>query len=100
MVLYLNRITLAARPQPAGHVLKTIHKDRYSKLIEEMVRLRKDKKMTQTQLAQQLGRPQSYVGKVETRERKLDIIEFVDWCNAIGQSPSEVLRSQLEAEQI
>jgi len=80
--------------------LKTIHKDRYSKLIEEMVRLRKDKKMTQTQLAQQLGRPQSYVGKVETRERKLDIIEFVDWCNAIGQSPSEVLRSQLEADQI
>lgn len=80
--------------------MKTIHKDRYSKLIEEMVRLRKDKKMTQTQLAQQLGRPQSYVGKVETRERKLDIIEFVDWCNAIGQSPSEVLRSQLEAEQI
>jgi len=79
-------------------VLKTIHKDRYSKLIEEMVRLRKDKKMTQTQLAQQLGKPQSYVGKVETRERKLDIIEFVDWCKAIGQSPSEVLRSQLENE--
>ena len=79
--------------------MKTIHKDRYSQLIEEMVRLRKDKKMTQTQLAQQLGKPQSYVGKVETRERKLDIIEFVDWCNAIGQSPSEVLRSQLEMDE-
>jgi len=65
-----------------------------------MVKLRKDKKVTQTQLAQQLGKPQSYVAKIETLERKLDIVEFVDWCNAIGQSPSEVLRSQLEADQI
>jgi len=81
-------------------VLKTIHQDRYSRLIGEMVKLRKDKKVTQTQLAQQLGKPQSYVAKIETLERKLDIVEFVDWCNAIGQSPSEVLRSQLEADQI
>ncbi len=80
--------------------MKTIHQDRYSRLIGEMVKLRKDKKVTQTQLAQQLGKPQSYVAKIETLERKLDIVEFVDWCNAIGQSPSEVLRSQLEADQI
>ena len=63
-----------------------------------MVKLRKDKKVTQTQLAQQLGKPQSYVAKIETLERKLDIVEFVDWCNAIGQSPSELLRAQLETE--
>lgn len=78
--------------------MKTIHQDRYSRLIGEMVKLRKDKKMTQTQLAQQLGKPQSYVAKIETLERKLDIVEFVDWCNAIGQSPSELLRAQLETE--
>lgn len=78
--------------------MKTIHQDRYSRLIGEMVKLRKDKKVTQTQLAQQLGKPQSYVAKIETLERKLDIVEFVDWCNAIGQSPSELLRTQLETE--
>lgn len=77
--------------------MKTIHQDRYSRLIGEMVKLRKDKKVTQTQLAQQLGKPQSYVAKIETLERKLDIVEFVDWCNAIGQSPSDLLRAQLEA---
>ena len=79
-------------------MLKTIHQDRYGRLIGEMVKLRKDKKVTQTQLAQQLGKPQSYVAKIETLERKLDIVEFVDWCNAIGQSPSELLRTQLETE--
>lgn len=78
--------------------MKTIHQDRYSRLIGEMVKLRKDKKVTQTQLAQQLGKPQSYVAKIETLERKLDIVEFVDWCHAIGQSPSELLRAQLEAQ--
>lgn len=79
-------------------MLKTIHQDRYSRLIGEMVKLRKDKKVTQTQLAQQLGKPQSYVAKIETLERKLDIVEFVDWCNAIGQSPSEMLKTQLECQ--
>jgi len=54
--------------------------------------------MTQTQLAQHLGKPQSYVAKIETLERKLDIVEFVDWCNAIGQSPSEMLKTQLECQ--
>lgn len=79
-------------------MLKTIHQDRYGQLIAAMVKVRKNNQTTQTQLAQQLSRPQSYVAKIETLERKLDIVEFVDWCNAIGQSPSELLRAQLEQQ--
>ncbi|MFA9204162.1 MAG: hypothetical protein ACEQSD_09210 [Flavobacteriales bacterium] len=78
--------------------MKTIHQDRYGQLIAAMVKVRKNNQTTQTQLAQQLSRPQSYVAKIETLERKLDIVEFVDWCNAIGQSPSELLRAQLEQQ--
>ena len=79
-------------------MLKTIHQDRYGQLIAAMVKVRKNNQTTPTQLAQQLSRPQSYVAKIETLERKLDIVEFVDWCNAIGQSPSELLRAQLEQQ--
>ncbi len=39
--------------------------------------------MTQVELALRLGKPQSYVSKVEILERRLDVIELCDWLNAI-----------------
>ncbi len=48
--------------------------------------------MTQTALADKLGRPQSFVSKYERGERKLDVIEFVQVCRALGVDPSELLR--------
>lgn len=39
--------------------------------------------MTQVELAQRLGKPQSYVSKVEILERRLDVIELNDWLKVI-----------------
>ena len=36
--------------------------------------------MTQAQLADRLGKPQSHVSKVETCERRIDLIETAEWC--------------------
>ena len=38
------------------------------------------RQMTQAQLAALLAKPQSYVSKVETCERRIDLIETVEWC--------------------
>ena len=38
--------------------------------------------LTQEDLAERLGKPQSFVAKVETQERRLDLIEFVKWMAA------------------
>lgn len=35
--------------------------------------------MTQVELARRLEKPQSYVSKVEILERRLDVIELMDW---------------------
>ena len=40
------------------------------------MKARKDKGLTQTALADQLRKPQSYVSKYENKERRLDILEF------------------------
>jgi transcriptional regulator with XRE-family HTH domain len=77
---------------------KTIYQDRYARLVHALKELRKNNNVTQIELAEKLGKPQSYIAKVETLERKLDIVEFVDWCNAMGQSPSELLKAQLEMD--
>jgi transcriptional regulator with XRE-family HTH domain len=42
--------------------------------------------LTQNQLSELLGKPQSYVSKYETGERKLDYVEITDICKAIGVS--------------
>lgn len=47
--------------------------------------------MTQTALAQMLGKPQSYVSKYESGERRLDVVEFVDICKALDIDPNRIV---------
>jgi hypothetical protein len=42
-------------------------------------------------LADRLQRPQSFVSKFETGERHLDVLEFVELCEAIGIDPRKVI---------
>ncbi|WP_245497214.1 MULTISPECIES: helix-turn-helix domain-containing protein [Mesorhizobium] len=49
--------------------------------------------MTQEQVAEKLGRPQSFVAKYEGGERRLDVIEFLDVTAALEADPCEILLS-------
>lgn len=40
--------------------------------------------MTQTVLASALGKPQSFVAKIEGGERRLDVVEFMAIADALG----------------
>jgi hypothetical protein len=51
------------------------------------VATRKEAGMTQEQLAEKLGRPQSFVAKVEIGERRLDVVEFVEMAKAMKVDP-------------
>jgi hypothetical protein len=42
--------------------------------------------LTQVQLAYRLNKPQSYMNKVETGEKKLDFLEIRDYCLACNQN--------------
>ena len=60
----------------------------YVRLIELMTAARKDAGIRQTDLAARLERPQSYVSKVENRERRIDVAEYVAWMQALGVDPA------------
>lgn len=47
--------------------------------------------MSQQELADRLGRPQSFVAKLEGCERRLDVVEFIEISTAIGLNPTELV---------
>jgi transcriptional regulator with XRE-family HTH domain len=65
---------------------------RHRKLIEAVVEARKATGLSQRALAKRLRRSPSYISKFEAGERRLEVCEFVDLCEAVRVDPAEVVR--------
>ena len=72
--------------------MKSIHSADYRRVVEILASTRTAKGIQQTAVAAVLGKPQSYVSKVERWERRLDVIEFIAFCRVLGVSPIAILR--------
>ena len=59
-------------------MVASFHSYQYEVFRELLIKARKEAELTQTQLAQQLNVPQSFVSKYEQGERRLDFTEFVE----------------------
>lgn len=53
-------------------------------LLDLLRELRSEAGLRQQDLAERLGKPQSFVSKYETGERRLDILELRDVCGSCG----------------
>jgi len=60
------------------------------------MRMRAD--LTQTEVANALGKPQSYVSKYESGERRLDLVELAELCAVLRISLSQLV-SEFERTQ-
>lgn len=69
--------------------MTTIHDPRYHLLIKMLIQIRNEKSITQVELAKKLFKPQSYISKIESIERRLDVIELWDWLLALNCTPIE-----------
>ena len=65
----------------------------YKKLEQALQNARLKKQFTQAEVAATLGKPQSFVSKYESGERRLDVVEFVGVCKALGIRPADVLKA-------
>lgn len=68
-------------------------------LMQVLIEARKENEVTQQDLANRLSRPQSYIAKVETGERRLDVVEFIEWADALNLSPSDLIARVRETAQ-
>ena len=70
----------------------SIHSTVYRELIEFLIEARNTAGLTQQAVADSLSRPQSYVAKVEGFERRLDVVEYLEFANAVGISPVSAIK--------
>ena len=63
---------------------KTIYNSKYHEFLENLRNRRIDAGISQTELAEQLGVTQSYISKWERSERRLDLLEVLQYCKAVG----------------
>lgn len=70
---------------------KSIHSKEYKVVLERMRKARLDAGLTQVQVAKKLGRHQSYVSKIESGERRVDVVELNKFAKLYGKSVSYFL---------
>lgn len=61
----------------------SIHSPEYVWLRHLLIKRREELGLSQRALASRLGVIYSFVGKVETGDRRLDVFEFVAYCEAL-----------------
>jgi hypothetical protein len=71
---------------------KSLHSPRYRSVVRLMKAMRKRAGLSQGELAARLKRPRTYVTKCELGERRVDVLEWLEYCQACGEKPLEVTR--------
>jgi transcriptional regulator with XRE-family HTH domain len=73
-----------------------LERQKYELLRAELKKTRLDASQRQIDLANLLKKPQSYVSKIESGERNLDVIEFTSYITALGTDPSKWIKRFLD----
>ncbi|HEX3526355.1 MAG TPA: helix-turn-helix transcriptional regulator [Thermoanaerobaculia bacterium] len=68
-----------------------VHDSDYQRMLTRLREAREAAKLTQVQVAEKLGKPQSYVSKVENGERRIDPIELARFAEIYGRSVEDFL---------
>lgn len=77
-----------------------LYSPRYQVLRQELVDARINAGMTQVAFAKKMGRAQSYVSKIETGERHVDVLDFLEWCQITGVDCCQVLSKLVAVDSI
>jgi transcriptional regulator with XRE-family HTH domain len=71
---------------------RTLRSARHEALIALLIEKRREAGLTQAQVAKKLKRYQSYVATVESGQRRIDVVEFLDFADAIGFDPRDAIK--------
>lgn len=70
---------------------RTLDARRHETLRAFLVERRKSAGLRQVDLAKRLSRTQSYVSNIEIGQKRIALIELVEWAEALGFDPEEAI---------
>ena len=71
--------------------LKTLRSRRHRALCAALRSARKTARLSQDELASRLRTSQTVIARIESGERRVDVVEFIDMARALRLDPREVL---------
>lgn len=69
----------------------------YKAVVGVLRAAREAKGLSQREVARRLGKPVSFVNKIELIERRIDILEFIVLCRALEVDPHDLLDGMTDA---
>lgn len=69
---------------------KTLRSREHRSLCAVLVATRREAGLTQAQLADRLGKPASFIAKIEIGERRVDVVEFAAIAKALKLDPRKM----------
>ena len=72
---------------------KTIASEKYRSVLSWLKTSREEKGLSMRDLAKILDTPHSFIQKIESGERRLDIYEYCQYCKALNIDPNPVFQN-------
>jgi transcriptional regulator with XRE-family HTH domain len=71
---------------------KQLRTGRHSALMAALIAQREAAGLSQRELAKRLDRAHSFVGKIESGERQVNVLEFYEYADALGADAADIIR--------
>lgn len=62
-------------------------------MIDSLIEIRKQRGISQRELANKLNKAHSYIGRIETFERRVDVVDLINIARALEMSDKEIIKS-------
>lgn len=76
---------------------RSLHTPEYAALVRVLIDARRERGLTQQDVADRLRKPQSYIAKIEGGERRLDVVEFIALARAFDSDPYALFQRAFSA---
>lgn len=86
---------MPVRQTAGADMAKSIYRDEYRVLLETLRGARDHSGMTQAEVAKALGWAQSSLSHTENGSRRIDVVEFIDYCHVVGIQPQSLFSTVL-----
>ena len=71
---------------------KTLGSARHKTLVDFLIAKREAAELTQAELAKKLGEYQSFVARMESGQRRIDVVEFLNLARVLGFDPAKAVK--------